>query len=516
MNTNRKGVLHKMGLAVSQVRLLALTRRKADIELDIQVDSKRKQALTRKSTELSQTYYQKLQQAKIQYATSDGYENVNYDYVMGKSNGVAYDDDFLQQVLYMSGNIDQKTCNSMILTDKYGKVVLNDEMAALVVKTSAAFGGEKTEVQTAEAIKAFIEQNSNVTGYGSADPSTDDIKTGLTANLALIDKAFDNGNSSVSSTDVITKLLKNGGYQEGGTLYLVDGTTDMYVTSAEKAKSGADLMQDDFVTLQDGYNYTILKSNGAIADPDTYTCMYDRSSKSFIKNTKKAMMQYLSNVVTYFGPIISAALKNGSTSSVSLTGVKHPNEQSMLVYSGEYHIGTGGIASVKTTEEVAKEKLTTNNTFCVVVDKDGSQSIWQRVDGNVSRVTDISKIQAEVTEHNNYINARDTDALQAGLQSGSYQLCMVDNIAKGRYHKNTTLDFFIQMSYVSEKLDSSAREEITAWYNAEQEKISEQETYWDTEITNLSTELSSVNTEIDSVKTLKSNAIKSVFDWGSS
>ena len=47
-----------MGLAVSQVRLLALTTRKADIELQMQVNSKRKQMLTRKSTELAQQYFQ--------------------------------------------------------------------------------------------------------------------------------------------------------------------------------------------------------------------------------------------------------------------------------------------------------------------------------------------------------------------------------------------------------------------------------------------------------------------------
>lgn len=109
-----------------------------------------------------------------------------------------------------------------------------------------------------------------------------------------------------------------------------------------------------------------------------------------------------------------------------------------------------------------------------------------------------------------------TEKLQAGFKSGTYQLCMVTDAAKGLYHKNTTLEYFTHMNYVVQKTDSSKREEITAWFNAEQADISEQETYWDTEITNLSTELNSVNTEIDSVKQLKSNAIKSVFDWGSS
>lgn len=492
-----------MGLAVSQVRLLALTRRKADIELDIQVNSKRKQALTRKSTELSQTYYQRLQQSKIQYATSDGYENVDYDYIMGKSNGVAYDDDFLQQVATMSGNVAQKTCNSMILTNNYGKVILNDELSQIVAKAQAGFGDKATEIQSAEALKAFINQNTNCKAYGE-----------LSKIFEKIDKSKANGSSSVDTTDIIAKMLKNGGYMEGGTVYLVDGTTNMYVSSAEKAKSGASLTSGDYIQLQDGYNYKVLKSDGSIADSNTYTCMYDKASHSFVKNTQTSVLQYLGNIVSYFGPMISAALKNGMTSNVNITGVKSPNDTSQLGNAGTYTVDAG-----KSLEAMANEKLAgKNNQYCIINDKNGSPSVWQNVNGSISRVTNLTNIQTEVPgdSHQTYLSARNTDNLQAGFQSGMFQLCMVDNVAKGRYHKNTTLDFFIQMSYVSEKLDSSAREEITAWYNSEQNKISEQETYWDTEITNLSTELSSVNTEIDSVKTLKSNAIKSVFDWGNS
>jgi hypothetical protein len=70
------------------------------------------------------------------------------------------------------------------------------------------------------------------------------------------------------------------------------------------------------------------------------------------------------------------------------------------------------------------------------------------------------------------------------------------------------------MNYVVERTDTSRREEITAWFNTEQAAINEQETYWDTEIQNLSPELSSVNTEISSVKQLKSDNLKSVFNWG--
>ena len=71
-----------MGLATSQVRLLALTSRKADVEMQIQLNSKRKTMLTREATELSKLYYAKLQNAKIQYSTTNGYKDVTYDYLM--------------------------------------------------------------------------------------------------------------------------------------------------------------------------------------------------------------------------------------------------------------------------------------------------------------------------------------------------------------------------------------------------------------------------------------------------
>ena len=78
--------------------------------MDIQINAKRKQALTRRATELSQQYYQKLQHSNIQYATSDGYEDVNYGYLMGINDGTSYSNAFLSQVLYGNGEIPQKTC----------------------------------------------------------------------------------------------------------------------------------------------------------------------------------------------------------------------------------------------------------------------------------------------------------------------------------------------------------------------------------------------------------------------
>jgi hypothetical protein len=67
---------------------------------------------------------------------------------------------------------------------------------------------------------------------------------------------------------------------------------------------------------------------------------------------------------------------------------------------------------------------------------------------------------------------------------------------------------------VEARNDSDVREEITAWYNAEKERITEKENYLDIHMGDLSTELEAINTEIQSIQSLIDDAISSVFDWG--
>lgn len=493
-----------MGLAVSQVRLLALTRRKADIELDIQINAKRKQALTRRATELSQQYYQKLQHSKIQYATSDGYENVNYNYIMGITSGTSYDNGFLSQVLYGNGELPQKTCNTMILTDQYGKVVVNDSMAQIITKAKIAQADKKTEEQTANAVRLLIEQQSGAKGFSELAKRLSDLD---------MKSADRDPNLPDLSIDIIMKMIKNGGYMDGGTVYQTtnaDGRV-VYVGSADLAQHAEKIGPHDEIQLQDGYNYNVYTAEGAIANIKTAGCMYDASTASFIENTDKQMMLYLGNVISYFAPIISASLNNGMTTSVNVVGVKDANG---TLHTSPTQIDAGTMTPLEKAEQYFNG-VNDSAQPLIVKDKDGSLHIFEKIGGVVKRVSQ-ERIKTEVDKNTKFLESCETDKLQAGFQSGVFQLCHVYNVAKGGYHKNTTLDYFIHMGYVSEKLDSSEREEITAWYNAEQAKISEQETYWDEEVTNLSTELSSVNTEIDSVKQLKTNAIKSVFDWGSS
>ncbi len=117
------------------------------------------------------------------------------------------------------------------------------------------------------------------------------------------------------------------------------------------------------------------------------------------------------------------------------------------------------------------------------------------------------------TEYNQDMAAND-DYVSDAIVSGSFQLETVDE--SGNYDEGTSLTYFVTAGLVTENTSSDAREEVTAWYNAEKERISEKENYLDMEMNDLSTELEAINTEIQSIQSLIDDAISSVFDWGSS
>ena len=116
------------------------------------------------------------------------------------------------------------------------------------------------------------------------------------------------------------------------------------------------------------------------------------------------------------------------------------------------------------------------------------------------------------TEYNKDMNLNDTYISDA-INSGTFQLVTVND--EGNYDPDTSLTYFITSGLVESRTDSGVREEITAWYNAEKERISEKEDWLDIENQDLSTELESINTEIQSIQSLIDDAISSVFDWGS-
>lgn len=514
-----------MGLAVSQVRLLALTNRKADIECQMQINSKRKMMLTRKSTELAQQYYSKLQCANIQYATSNGYEDVDFNYLMGETVNNNYTAGFLDQVTFGSSReIAQKTQNKMILTNQFGEVVVNDTIAKLVAEVKNDFASEDITTKTAQAILRMI---SDVHEQGSINTDSFPGLYNLFHDyISHIDESGANCTPPVGRENLakyLCAILDGGGFKDGGVIYQPSGSGPYF-----SDKDCANVIVPNSGTcyrVEDPANHF-----NAVTD----SVLFYGASGSNVQPTNLTvkMATCLGNLCSYFGPMISAAIQNGTSTKVSAV----PRSDAYMYDKETKSVSTGGatitfddttganLESIKQKLSDSASSFSSTHTYLQVADVDGNMHYFDVVKNpsgsvtvNVLEKEQISKTfyeQYKIEDNTNFLAANNKDKLQSGFRSGLFQLAMVDEIGKGNYHKNTTLEYFTHMNYVVEKTDSSKREEITAWFNAENAAISEKETYWDTEIQNLSTELNSVNTEIESVKQLKSNAIKSVFNWG--
>ena len=123
------------------------------------------------------------------------------------------------------------------------------------------------------------------------------------------------------------------------------------------------------------------------------------------------------------------------------------------------------------------------------------------------------------SEYANQLNSQSMeyageDYLGDGIQSGIFNLVMVQE--DGTYMPDTTLSFFTTTNEgIVENMSSDVKEKLTAWYNAEHDRINEKETYLDLENTDLSTELEAIKTAIQSIESYTQDAITSIFDWGS-
>ena len=113
------------------------------------------------------------------------------------------------------------------------------------------------------------------------------------------------------------------------------------------------------------------------------------------------------------------------------------------------------------------------------------------------------------SEYNNAM-ATNSNYINDALVSGSFQLAQVDEF--GGYDPDTSLTYFTMNGTVEARTDSDIRAEITAWYNAEKERISAKEDMLDLEIRDYSTELEAINTEMESVKSFIQDQMK-VFNW---
>lgn len=456
-----------MGLATSQVRLLALTSRKADVEMQIQLNSKRKTMLTREATELAKLYYAKLQNARIQYSTTNGYKDVTYNYLMGADNSNYFD-----QVVSPNADssIDRKASDSMILTDIYGRVILSDNMIGFIVDTlnngltpgledtihypdgTTGDSKETTATRTITAMNFLLAsmagKSSNPLGDSATAASMYDIYNALYTGSAW--KNSTGSDNPQLGLEILQHLLNNG-YKNGGTIYRkgIEATGYKYYSS-ENCAAGTE------ITPENGTFYIIknVSNNNQYVVGDGITAGGSGSmfwNGELVPMINTVVAQQICNMNNYYGSIFSAAFNGSDNLNVAAD-------------------------------------ITYNET--------------------------TQKYEAVPSGNTAYKAVSQVEQLQAGLKSGLYQLVNVSSPVTGGYEKAQGLDYFKTLNYVVEQADSSDRDTITAWYDAARADLNEKESYWDSEITALSAELNTITTEIDSVKKLREDAISSTFKWG--
>ena len=453
-----------MGLATSQVRLLALTSRKADVEMKIQLNSKHKTMLTRESSELAKLYYAKLQNSRIQYATSDGYQDVTYDYLMGQDS-FSYYNDILTKGTYL------KPAGNMLLTDNYGRVILSDDMLDIVLETlNNNKNEEDVDDLTYYAIGKLLYKI-----YDMA-PNEAEIKEDIGTvkawysylinpdNKDILEYFANNGVYSTSMETVRlidNKVCERNASDSSNPITPVKGRFYYFVNSESYTRTH-DTHQLYFPTNKNADEFGFVRDPKITIDGQTghlFTSSNDRIAK----------LRELCNLFNYYGYMFSAAFNGNQTVNYA----NMPENNTRIINNFNVAIASGDVVYDPSTQKYVRNS------------------------------------------NSKYKAVTNTDNLQEGLQSGIYQLVEVASKTNGTYTKAHGLDYFETLNYVTEKSDSDSRESVTAWYNAAKADLSEKEDYWDAEITALSSELNAITTEIESVKSLRQNAIESTFKWGS-
>lgn len=175
-----------------------------------------------------------------------------------------------------------------------------------------------------------------------------------------------------------------------------------------------------------------------------------------------------------------------------------------ILKSGSVTSSWEGGSTVKKT--ASGETVSTGNTH------DNSAAVSSKIESIVAFFYPIFQAAAAngwTTEYNKDM-ANNNNYVSDSLVTGTFQLEQVDSA--GAYKPDASLTYFVTSGLVVERTDSSVREEVTAWYNAEKEAISEKESWLDLEISDLSTELEAINTEMESIKSIIQDNMN-VFDW---
>lgn len=253
----------------------------------------------------------------------------------------------------------------------------------------------------------------------------------------------------------------------------------------------------------------VMYNNSSILKSDNSMILTDASglvvlSSSYVSTMTKVLGSSCINSKGRGGTFSSDKIPEliAEISSVSGMNTFTPEEVRNVMNGGNVNESSYSSKVLQTLTLNQTGSTTTSNT-------DTLTAMCQKLIDFYQPIFQAAAANGWTTEYNNDME-HNSNYVNDALVSGTFQLAQVDDL--GAYDPETSLSYFVMSGLVCDKADASVREEITAWYNAEKEKINEKENWIDLEQQDLSTELEATKTEMESLKSMLEDDMKP-FEW---
>ena len=476
-----------MGMAASQVRLLQLTSRNADITGSLEHLSMQKMSLTREMRGVTSAYQEALNSKVLKWSTNSGvtYVDLSYSNLMQPSSANGYE--------------------PYLLTNESGRVIVDSgyKKYAEMISENGAAGGDysgdtryeilealtgisaeeikESEVNAealAEAEEALAAAETNLAAC--TDPTEDDKTAkqffGLADEVTCNGTTYDLTKSSSSTINLgtkdnavsnLTSMLNS--MSSNMSIYLdddnqtaFDEAIEVVISMYETAMNSDDPTENDLITKKSGSNYyttyevlmeTLLaayeSSGGAVTtddDGDTQYIIHDESSSKYEK--------YLEELAEYQETYDNAYAAYQTALDASNSSLTAADEQQIEFY---------------------------DKIFTAIADNG-----WV-YDSQVS----------------------DTDYLNNMLQNNKYYITTMDEDSDGEYTYDS--DIASNCTYVFSVNDTDAQDEAEIEYEYQKSIITQKETMIDTRMEDLETEQSAIQTMIEGIQTVENDNIERTF-----
>ena len=476
-----------MGMAASQARLLTITARLSNNELEQQSVAYSKQRLADTSNQVNQNYLDALSKTKYQlltgYNSSEAiYADLTYNQITGL-NSVA-------------------TGKQYIVKDKEGKVLVSSAIAKAYENNNGDFNRFLRDL-------GYTQSDVDVTDYAGTEEAIHEAWDKYLASVGKSIDNYENGQHILSFDYTAFSDESFDGYPTYNTAYASVSGEDNYA-SVYKDSNGYYKERYLVQALQDenGDTYCAYQTEDQEGS-DEWTIL---ENVTYNTETEQFMYQNLD------GEIVSADAVYADPDEDLIS----ENYKNYLIPNGESYISEGGTAYdlYKQSSALNFEGTTTAQRelydYAVAITEayynNSKSATSKNLKYDAQIVTYYKNIFNQIrtsglTTTKNETNFKETNWLVNQLKAGELTLAYYSTAEKG--FVSTTLD---DDESIVEKEDSSAMAIAEQEYQSMMDKIESQDKQFDLQLNRLSSEHSELQTEYDAVKKVISNNVEKSFN----